>query len=206
VSAHGLRACGGGDPIDGDREASRSPNAGQAATAAAGKARKPTVEELLDAEDDDHLAQGRKRYGLTRDPSRRSPRAVLGIPDDAPLTRQLIRDAFAGRRDAVWGDRDNSSNHEFELLEEARYWLLLEERASEPKPRDNRVSADTLGSVREPVGPATGRPVVRDQQAGIERLGAAQGVAESPDALGNPAELLPCPPPRPTEPSIGGMP
>jgi hypothetical protein len=79
---------------------------------------------------------------------------VLGIPGEAPLTRQLIRDAFAGRRDAAWGDRNNGSNDEFEPLEEARYWLLLEVHASEPEPGDNQVPAGSSGPVREPVGRA----------------------------------------------------
>jgi hypothetical protein len=77
----------------------------------------------------------------------------------------------------------------FKSLEEARYWLLLEERASEPEPRDNQASADTSGSVRKPVGPAPGRPVVRDQQAEVKRLVAARRVGESPAALAAPAEL-----------------
>jgi hypothetical protein len=67
------------------------------------------MEELLDVEDERYLDEGRKRYGLTRDPSRPSPRAVLGIPDDAPLTRQLVHDVFNRRESEVWGDRDNGS-------------------------------------------------------------------------------------------------
>ena len=152
VSAHGWRRStgSGGKHLDGAGKAPRSTDAGKVARAAARKARKATVEELLDAQDDRHLAEGRKRYGLTRDPSYPSPRAVLGIPDDAPLTPQLIRAAFARRRDAVWGDRDTISNPEVEPLEEARYWLLQALHASEPEPRDNQVPA----GCSEPVGPA----------------------------------------------------
>jgi hypothetical protein len=101
-------------------------DAGKVALVADEKARKATLEELLDAQDERYLAQGRNRYGPARDPSRRPPRAVLGIPDDAPLTRQLIRDAFERRAREVWGDRDSTSNDEFEPLEEARYWLLVD--------------------------------------------------------------------------------
>jgi hypothetical protein len=156
VSDHDLRllTCSGGNHIDGDRAAPQSTDAGKVAFAADEEARKAAVEELLDAQDDPYPAQGRKRSGLTRDPSRRSPRAVLGIPDDAPLTRQLIRAAFERREGEVWGDRNSASNHEVEPLEEARDWLLQEVHASEPEPRDNPVAAGSSGPVGEPVGPA----------------------------------------------------
>jgi ParB-like chromosome segregation protein Spo0J len=144
----------GGQHLDGAGKAPCSTDAGQVARAAAGKACKRTLEEVLDEVDDRHLAEGRKRYGPTRDPSLPPPRAVLGIPDDALLTRPLIRAAFARREDAMWGDGINRPNDEFKPLEEARHWLLEEVDASEPEPRDDQVPAASSDPVKEPVGPA----------------------------------------------------
>ena len=72
------------------------------------------------------LANGRETYRAPRDPSLRPPRAVLGIPDDAPLTRQVIRDAFDEREREVCGGRIVTYSSDVAHLREARYWLLEE--------------------------------------------------------------------------------